>query len=134
MVARDLFRQFQRGDGLEQGEQGSAEESSLLAGDDGHRFPVCEEARRLACARWGLPSLLLSSEDPGNFRAAAIVGLCPRDCIGPSGAIGWIAGKKRRDRSKVVRVVGGQAPDPREPTNVDRYAHGSIGVRPRLRV
>jgi hypothetical protein len=134
MVARDLFRQFQRGDGLSRVNSGPPKSPACWPVTTATVFPVGEEARRLACARRGLSPLLLSSQDRRNLRAPAIVGLCSRDRLRPGGAIGWIAGKKWRDRSKVVRVVGGQAPDPREPANVDRHAHGSIGVRPGLRV
>ena len=134
MVARDLFGQFQRRQRFQQREQRSAEESRLLTRHDRHGSSIGEQARRLSRAQRRLTTFLLSSQDRSDLRSAAIVGLGPRDRFGPCSSIGGIAGKKRRNGSKIVRVVGGQTADPREPPNVDRNANMDIGVRPGLRV
>ena len=81
---------------------------------------VGEQSRRLARARRRLTSLLLAGDDRGNLVAAAIVRLRPRNRVGPRGAVGRVAGKKRRDRAEVVRVVGRQPANPWKPPHVHR--------------
>ena len=132
VVARDLLGELERRERLEQREQRAAEEARLLAGDDGDGAAVGEQARRLARARRApvaAPAELAMTA--AISVAAAIVRLRARDRVRPRGAIGRIAGKKRRDRSEVVGVVGGEPPDPRKAPNVDRDAHGigSTGLR-----
>ncbi len=108
---------------------GPPKRPGLLAGDD--RRPCCRSASRRAASRArGGRSVAAPAErdDVGDLGAAAVVRLGPRDRVGPRASVGRIAGKKRRDRSKVVRVVGGEPADPRKPPDIDRNAHGSRPV------
>src|SRR5439155_3941792 len=96
-------------------EQRTAEESGLLTGDDRDRAPIGEEPARIAGAPRRLTALLLAGDDRSDTLAAVIVRLRARDRVGPRRPLGGIAGKKRRDRSKIVRIVRSEPPDPREP-------------------
>src|SRR5204863_5147159 len=69
---------------------------------------------------------LLPCKDAGDVAARAVVPLRAGNRVRPRVLIGWIAGKERRDRLEVVRVIGREPPDPGETANVHRYAHGSL--------
>ena len=119
MGARDLSRELERRQRLEQGERRTAEQSSLLTRDDGDCLRIRE---LLACghrARRRGAAALLIGDDRGNLGAPAAVRLRPPDRFSPGRGIGWIAGKKRRDRWKIESVIGRQTPDPREAADVD---------------
>ena len=119
MGARDLSRELERRQRLEQGERRTAEQSSLLTRDDGDGLRIRE---LLACghrARRRGAAALLIGDDRGNLGAPAAVRLRPPDRVSPGRGIGWIAGKKRRDRWKIESVIGRQTPDPREAADVD---------------
>ena len=119
VLARDLLGELERRQRLEQRVERPAEEPGLLAGDDGDRRGR-RALRRFDGARRGAAAPLLRGDDRGDVRRAAGRAPARADRVRPGGAVGRIAGKKRRDRGKVVRVVGGEAPDPGKPADVDR--------------
>ncbi len=120
MVAGDAGGKLERGERLEQRERRTAEESSLLAGDDGDGLSVGKLLRRGQRRRRGAAAALLIGNDPGDLRAAPGVGLRPSDGLRPCRRICRIAGKEWRDGGEIVGVVCGEATDPRKPADVDR--------------
>ena len=85
---------------------------------------VGEQSAGLASRLRRGATFLLPRDDASGLGATAVVRLRPRDRVGPRAAIGRIAGEKRRDRSEVVRVIGGEPANPRKSPDVDRNTHG----------
>ncbi len=109
VIARHLLRELDRRHRFEQGEQRAAEETGLLTADDGDGPAIGQQTAGLARLRRRLAAFLLAGNHGGDLVAAAVVGLRACDRIGPRGAVGRIAGEKRRDGAEIVRVVRRQA-------------------------
>ena len=119
MLPTDLLGQLERCERLEEREERSAEEPRLLSCDN-RDCPVIRECpARLDRAWCRVASALLLPDDRGDLLPVALVRLCARNRVHPRLAIGRITREKRRDRPEVVRVVGGQAPDPWKAADVD---------------
>src|SRR5581483_2391466 len=100
--------------------------SRLLARQNRDRLVIGEQPGRVARARRGVAPGLLCANHLGDVGATAIVSLRARDRVRPGRAIGRIAGKKRRNGAKIVRVIGRQTADPGEAANVDWDAHRGL--------
>ena len=100
----------------------ATKQPGLLAGDDGHRGVAGEQRRGLARGRRRVAARELRLQDGGELRALARMFLRARDRLGPRRRRRGIAGKKRRERGKLKRVIGGELPDPGKTSNVDRNA------------
>ena len=75
MVARDLSRELERRQRLEQGEHRTAEQSGLLTGDDGDGLRIRELPRLRPRARRRAAAALLIRDDRGDLGAPAAVRL-----------------------------------------------------------
>ena len=98
----------------------------MLPGDDGDGAPIGQQSAGFSSVGRRLTPLLLPGDDGGDLLAAPIVRLRAGDGVGPRSRIRGIARVERRDRAKIVRVVGGEAANPREAPNIDRYACGRL--------
>ena len=79
-------------------EQRTAEQSGLLAGDDRDGIRIGEARRGLASGRRRVAPLELRREERAQLGALTRMALRVRDCGGPRGGRGRVAGKKRRQR------------------------------------
>jgi hypothetical protein len=125
----DPFGQFERGEGLEQREQRSAEQSGLLAGDDGDGPGVDELLRLLSRSRRCAASFLLRGEHRGDIAALACMTLGGGDRARPRRRIGGIASKKWRDGPEIEGVVGRETPDPGEAAEIHRNPRRRLVAR-----
>src|SRR5947209_2582423 len=89
--------ELQRGERLVQREQRSAEETSLLTGDDGDGLFIGDERRRLARRRRSTAPLELRAENRRELRSLARMFLRARDRVGPRRRGRGVAGEKRRE-------------------------------------
>src|SRR5207249_9250279 len=112
VIARYLVGELDRGQGLEQREQRTAEEPGLLTSDNRDGARIGEGSARFTRARRRLTLRLLGRNDRGDLVPPAGVRLRARDRVGPRRAIGRITRKKRRDGAEVVRVVSGEPANP----------------------
>ena len=124
MVARDLIGHLEGGERLEQGVQRAAKQSRLLAGDDRDGARIGELARGFDGANRRLTPPLLRADDVGDLRVRPRNGSRARDRLGPRGVRRRIARIERRDRRKVVGVVGGEPFHPRKAADIDRDSNG----------
>ena len=126
VLPRHLFGQLERGQGLQQREERTAEQTCLLAGDDRHGAGVgqCAARRSPAPAPRGAAAgrdHRAISSPPARMR------LRTRDRAGPVGALRRVAGEERRDGAEMVGVIGGEPTAPRKASDVDREPNGRIG-------
>jgi hypothetical protein len=103
---------------FQQGEQRAAEQSGLLARDDGHRAWIGEETCRghSLGGRSALP--LLRRDHRSQIGPGPGVGLHARDRLNPGLRVRRVTGKEPRDRGVTVDVIGCQLSDPREASHV----------------
>ena len=112
-------RELNGGDGLQEGEQRTAEQAGLLPGDDGRGVGVGE--KRGGCLRFGRGATpgLLCRDRSGDLGVLARAGPdAPRGLAPRLRRLG-IAGIQRRHVREVERVVARQRPHPWEPAHVD---------------
>ena len=104
---------------FEQREERAAEESRLLAGDDGDRLRIAKPRGCGHRLRGRAAPLLLRRHDAGNRLARARVLLASGNRLAPRARVARVAREEIGDLRVVERVVGDQRPDPREPADVD---------------
>src|SRR5439155_21215537 len=94
VIARYLVGELDRGQGLEQREQRTAEEPGLLTSDNRDGARIGEGSARFTRARRRLTLRLLGRNDRGDLVPPAGVSLRARDSVGQWRAIGRILRKK----------------------------------------
>jgi hypothetical protein len=116
----DAGGELDRRDGFEQREERTAEESGLLAGDDGDGARIAQARRGLFGGFGRSAGAELRHSRAGHLIALPRMSLCPRDCGAPRLRRGRASGEERLDAWKVPGVLAREPPDPREPPHVDR--------------
>ncbi len=124
MLGAEAFHELDRGERLEQREQRAAEQSRLLAGDDGDRLRIAQPCRRLDGLRRRAAPLLLGANDVGDRVARACLRAGTRDRLAPGARLARIAREEVGDSRVIERVIGHERPDPREPADVDGNVRG----------
>ena len=119
VIAFDGRGQFHRRQRLQQREERAAEQPGLLSRDDDAGRRVGEPRRVVARRGRRLARRLLSGDQAGQCLRLATRGLRSANRVGPCRGVGGVAGEEGRDLLVRERVVGRQAPDPRELADVD---------------
>ena len=119
VFARDFFGQFESRQRFMQREQWTAEKPGLLSGDERNGTGVSQLACRLARSSRSTALRLLARENLRHLAAITRIRLRAANGMRPSRAIGRITAEKRRQRRKIVGVVRGETPRPREAPDVD---------------
>ncbi len=118
----DLLRQRDRRDRLEQRVDRPAEQSGLLAGDDGDGFRIGEPCARRQRGRRRVAGLLLRGDRGGQRGAIARMLLGAGDRRPPGLRLGRIAGEEVGQFREVVDVVDAERPGPRRAGKIDRQS------------
>ena len=123
-----LFRKANRGEGLQQREERSAEEPGLLTGDEGDGLRIPESG---GCRGRGFrrpAAALLSQDEIGDRGTLTGKALSSSDGVTPGRRILGIAGKEVGDARMIEDVVGGETPDPRKSADIDGEPGARSGV------
>ena len=119
VVFCNALGQLNRCQRLEQCEQRTAKESRLLACDNRDAFRITKARCGSDGVRGCVPAALLRLDDIDYRATVARMLMGPMHGIVPGGGMCRVAGKEIRDTLVLERVIGGQAFDPREATNLD---------------
>ena len=129
LLALGPARELQGGQGLQQGEQRSAEDTGLLSGDDRDRGRIGQAGGGGARLGGRAPGALLRREDRGDRGAVTRMLLSTRHGVAPGRGLERIAGVQALDALEVVGVVARERPHPGKAAHVDSRRPKAAGGR-----